>query len=35
MGFLSNPNEDQLLATEDYQEKITQGIADGIDEFLK
>ena len=35
MGFLSNPNEDQLLATEDYQEKITQGIADGIDEFLE
>ena len=35
MGFLSNINEDKLLASADYQKKIVQGIANGIDEFLK
>ena len=35
MGFLSNPEEDRLLASESYQNKIVKGIADGIDGFLK
>ena len=35
MGFLSNPEEDRLLATDSYQEKIVDGIVQGIEEFLK
>ena len=29
-GFLSNPDEEKLLATEDYQKKLAQCIYDGI-----
>ena len=35
MGFLSNPEEDNLLASSVYQKKIVTGIANGIDQFLK
>ena len=34
MGFLSNPGEDQLLSSDDYQSKLATGIANGIGEFL-
>jgi N-acetylmuramoyl-L-alanine amidase len=34
-GFLTNPDERDLLRTRDYQEKIARGIADGIDHFFR
>lgn len=34
-GFISNPKERALLKSRDYQEKIAQGIADGIDRYFK
>lgn len=33
-GFLSNPGEEALLGEEDYQEKVADGIAAGILQFL-
>jgi len=35
MGFMSNPEEDELLATEEYRRKIAVGVANAIDRFLK
>ena len=34
MGFLSNPNEDRMLSSDDYQNKIVQCIVNGIGEYL-
>ncbi len=35
MGFMSNPEEDELMATEEYRKKIAIGVANAIDRYLK
>lgn len=33
-GFMSNPSEDRTLQNSEFQEKIAEGIADGIDAYF-
>lgn len=34
VGHLSNADEDRLMTTEDYQQKLAEGIANGLDQFF-
>lgn len=35
MGFMSNEAEDRKMATDDYQSKLAQGIANGLDRYFE
>lgn len=34
VGYLSNPEEEKKLAADDYQQKLAEGIANGVDQFF-
>lgn len=35
MGFMSNPQEDQKLSDDQYQKRLAEGIAEGVDRYFE
>lgn len=35
MGFMSNHNEDQMMSNKEYQKKMMQSIADGVEDYFQ
>ena len=35
MGFMSNYNEDEMMSNKEYQKKMMQSIADGVEKYFK
>ena len=35
MGYMSNKEEDKLMATDEYREKMVLGMANGLEKFLE
>ena len=35
LGFMSNPEEDRKMASQDYQDKMVKGIINGIEKYLR
>jgi N-acetylmuramoyl-L-alanine amidase len=35
MGYMSNPEEDQKMASAEYQKLMAEGMADGIDRYFE
>ncbi|WP_298103949.1 N-acetylmuramoyl-L-alanine amidase [uncultured Campylobacter sp.] len=35
MGFMSNPEEDRKMASDEYQNKMVTGIVNGIEKYFR